>query len=224
MKLPRINNKLGAITLLTLLTACSNDSTGDLELSSDANKQGIPLPAGLQVKSLPENGVLSAYITCSTVGERKPVDEIDLTTGFIKASCDGLTPGEHTFRIEFEFESNEYGTITLANADKTLNIVNGANNLGFLDDDYQYDDNDSDEISNIWELTNGLNPQDSGDAVADGDEDSLDNLAEFKAGTDPKNSDTDSDGLNDGAETTAGRNPLINEPAVMSIVQLLLDD
>jgi len=226
MRLSRINNKLGAIIVLTIITACAENGSSEVELSSDANKRGIPFPAALQIESLPEDGTLSAYINCNVDndGERRPVDDIDLTTGLIKATCDGLAPGEHTFRIEFEFESSEYGTVALATADKHLTVVAGENSVGFLETDYQYGDDDSDAMYNIWELSYGFNPRDDSDANIDGDQDGIDNLAEFNAGTNPNNLDTDSDGLNDGNEITAGRNPLINEPALLSIVQLLLED
>jgi len=68
-------------------------------------------------------------------------------------------------------------------------------------------DSDNDEMSDGWEVSNGLNPLvDNSSDDADGD--GLTDVQEYSAGTDPKNSDTDSDGYSDGQEVTAGTDPL----------------
>jgi len=224
MSISKLIRMLGLSALIAILSACGNDSGSEVELTSESSKSGIPFPAALQANSLPKDGTLKAYISCGAGDKRMPVNEIDLAGGVVKATCIGLALGEHTFRIEFEFESNKYGNITLANADKSFEVIEGDNNLSFLENDYQYDDNDNDGIINVWELANGLDPLDAGDATADLDEDAMDNLAEYKAGTFPNKPDSDNDGVNDGAEITAGRNPLVNEPAILSIIQMLLLD
>ncbi len=58
-------------------------------------------------------------------------------------------------------------------------------------------------------MANGLNPFDSGDAMQDSDFDSRTNLEEFADGTDPQNADSDGDGMEDGAEIAAERDPLM---------------
>ena len=63
-------------------------------------------------------------------------------------------------------------------------------------------DGDGDGIPNFWELyyPSILNPATPGDAALDGDSDGLSNLGEFQRGTDPLVTDSDGDGLGDGAE------------------------
>ena len=63
------------------------------------------------------------------------------------------------------------------------------------------------------------------DNPCDDDGDGLTNEEEQGLGTDPNNPDTDNDGMGDGAEVDVGRNPLLNEGAVMvPIIALLLED
>lgn len=80
-------------------------------------------------------------------------------------------------------------------------------------------DDDGDEIPDLYELANGLEPFDPGDALLDTDGDGLDNLAEFQLGTAADRADTDSDGMGDRAERDQGRNPLLNEAAVILLIE-----
>ena len=60
--------------------------------------------------------------------------------------------------------------------------------------------------------------------LKDADQDGIADVDESLYGTDMANPDTDNDGMNDGEEASIGRNPTVNEPAVMSIIQNLLLD
>ena len=85
-------------------------------------------------------------------------------------------------------------------------------------------DTDGDLMPDSWEKLKGTDPT-TADSNLDPDIDNLVNLDEFRAGTDPKNSDTDGDGTRDGDEVQQARNPLLNEPAILSIINgLLLSD
>ncbi len=58
-----------------------------------------------------------------------------------------------------------------------------------------------------------------GDACdADADGDGLDNDFEIARALDPFDADSDDDGVEDGAEIASGRNPNINEGAVVQII------
>ncbi len=61
-------------------------------------------------------------------------------------------------------------------------------------------DQDGDGLPDTWETQYGLDNTDPADALNDGDADGLTNLEEFCRGTDPTKTDTDGDGLADGAE------------------------
>ena len=70
-------------------------------------------------------------------------------------------------------------------------------------------DSDADGLTNVEEYRYGTNPG-TDDTVTDNDSDGLSNYVEIKIyGTDPFNPDTDGDGANDGAEITAGTDPLV---------------
>ncbi len=125
------------------------------------------------------------------------------------------------------FDPNHLGRITLADLGAPANgLLLGGGDLRFLK-------------AGPWKLrakyagTLRLAAADSGqktlmvgsfDAGADSDMDGLTDGEELALGTDPFNPDSDFDGANDGAELDQGRDPLINEPATISTLQLLLGD
>ena len=75
-----------------------------------------------------------------------------------------------------------------------------------LDPDQDYDDMDD-----AWETSHGLNPS-VDDSQGDLDGDGYTNLLEYLNGTLPNDSDTDDDGLSDGAEVnTHGTDPLLSD-------------
>ena len=85
-------------------------------------------------------------------------------------------------------------------------------------------DDDGDGLPDTWEAQYGLNPLDARDAAGDLDNDGLSNLLEYQKGTDPLklDSDGDGDGMTDQQESSAGRNPSVNEPAVMQVIDGIL--
>jgi len=88
-----------------------------------------------------------------------------------------------------------------------------------LDPDEWVDtDDDGDGMSDTYEISNKLNPLDKSDQELDRDGDGLTNLHEFLLGTSADNSDTDGDGVDDNTEYLAGRNPVVNEAAVIMII------
>lgn len=84
-------------------------------------------------------------------------------------------------------------------------------------------DDDGDGMSDAFETEHGLDPLDASDATRDDDGDSLINRDEAAAGTDPTDADTDGDGVSDGAEIAAGRNPTLNEGALAPLLQMILE-
>lgn len=85
-----------------------------------------------------------------------------------------------------------------------------------------YWDTDQDGMPNTWEKAYAFNPYDPSDAGLDPDGDQLSNLEEFRHGSDPDVVDSDHDSLDDGAEVQIGRNPALNEPAVINVINTLL--
>jgi hypothetical protein len=83
-------------------------------------------------------------------------------------------------------------------------------------------DSDGDGMPDGWEVNNGLKPRVATDAADNPDDDGLTNLQEYQHHTDPHNPDSDGDGVLDGDEVAAGTDPLLNIPALMSIIQNLL--
>ncbi|MDE1461736.1 prenyltransferase/squalene oxidase repeat-containing protein [Spartinivicinus poritis] len=82
------------------------------------------------------------------------------------------------------------------------------------------EDSDDDGVSNIDEFLAGTNPK--GEGSLDTDNDLLPDYDEQLFYTDPNNPDTDGDNAGDGEEVADGRNPLVNEPAVLLINSSLI--
>ena len=86
-------------------------------------------------------------------------------------------------------------------------------------------DDDGDSLPDKFETaTENLDPLDGTDANLDNDADELTNLQEYQLGTGVNNPDSDGDGTKDGPEVAAGRNPLLNEPGVLTIINSILLD
>ena len=138
--------------------------------------------------------------------------------------CDNDIDGDqipNTWEISYSFNHYSVGDASL-DTDR-----DGLTNL----QEYQLgthprdSDTDGDKAPDGWEVANNLdplNPLDGVDPEGDEDRDGLTNLEELAWGTDINNPDTDGDNTFDGAEVAIGRNPLVNEPVLMLIINGLL--
>ncbi len=84
-------------------------------------------------------------------------------------------------------------------------------------------DDDNDGLPDTWESDNNLHPRNAADAQRDFDGDGVINLVEYQFAIDPNNPDSDSDNVGDREEIESGRNPAVNEGAVISIFPLLME-
>jgi hypothetical protein len=80
-------------------------------------------------------------------------------------------------------------------------------------------DFDADGWNNREEFLNGTDPWQSNPKDTDGD--GVPDSQEYALGLDPDRADSDGDGMTDGTELTQGRDPLINEPVLLLIQDLL---
>lgn len=83
-------------------------------------------------------------------------------------------------------------------------------------------DSDGDGMEDTWETAYGFDPADPSDASYDEDGDSLSNLDEYNEGTDPTNPDTDGDLRYDGAEVSAGTDPLVYENYDLTVSNMVI--
>lgn len=72
----------------------------------------------------------------------------------------------------------------------------------------QFVDTDSDNLADFWEMATAGNLTTLTSTTQDEDSDGLTNAQEYADMTNPVGADTDGDGASDGAEVTAGSNPL----------------
>lgn len=126
-----------------------------------------------------------------------------LGTGNIKIS--NLEPGSHLM------------TASISDTD-------GATTTQEISIEIIFTDSDNDGIQDNYEAAHGLNANDAADAAQDRDADGLSNLQEFLLGTSIDYSDTDHDAISDAEEVNSGRNPLINEPAIIQLINSFIDE
>ena len=79
-------------------------------------------------------------------------------------------------------------------------------------------DSDGDGLPDDWERARGFDPYDTSDALSDPDKDGLRTFQEYTLGLDPRDSDSDGDGWNDGAEVALGNPSVYEDPKWMATV------
>jgi hypothetical protein len=156
---------LWSIPFLLLLSACSS---GDSTLTTQTeNKDGVSIPSVVS-EALPDDGTLSAYIRV----DDGPRQAMTINDGMASITLNGLTLGEHTITMEFEFvlDSNPDQPLLLASASRTMNVGSGQNPI-LTFTDYTTDgegfDADNDGISNLAELSNYTDPFVAGPVATD---------------------------------------------------------
>ncbi|MHA2143213.1 MAG: NosD domain-containing protein, partial [Candidatus Thorarchaeota archaeon] len=113
-------------------------------------------------------------------------------SGSIQVFLYDLTNGTYEYRLLVSDSSNQFAASIAIIQAPDFSILN---------------DNDRDEMYDVWELENALDPQNPIDASEDFDSDGLTNLAEFNLGTNPHNADSDGDMIPDLWEFQNGFDP-----------------
>ena len=144
------------ILMIAMIAACSDAGNGDKKGKINS-PGGFNAPTAIQLDLLPP-GLLKASFK---IDDNEFVD-MQLNGTQAGLIIDNLTPGEHTFSIRWEYISDDFGLVLLAEASKLLVLVEGDNNLSFQDSDYNTStiDSDDDGLSNLAELEANTNPFD----------------------------------------------------------------
>jgi hypothetical protein len=71
-----------------------------------------------------------------------------------------LSNGTHVFRVFFNFNDTSFGTVLVAEIERSLNVVEGSNILNLSVSDYSYPDSDNDNFSNLAEVKARTDPND----------------------------------------------------------------
>jgi len=158
-----------------LLVACGNDGATTTSVSDESKTKGeFSVPTSIRVAALPAGATLVAKIYVDFVDENSvPLATKNLVfpvTGNIQFELAGITLGDHTFTVIFEYTDDPdpgfAGTFELARiSSAVVNVVTGANTgISFSELDYDTSaDADSDGVSNLEELSGSVrtNPNDS---------------------------------------------------------------
>ncbi|MBI1733222.1 MAG: S8 family serine peptidase [Gammaproteobacteria bacterium] len=129
--------------------------------------------------------------------------------------------------VTFTYNSDDAdGDGILDGSDNCPETANAAqeNNDGDLFGDACDPDDDNDGMSDEYETKYGLDPFDASDAGLDYDADGLTNIEEAELGTAPNNADSDHDGVDDKVEFDMGRNPSVNEAALIQIIDDIIEN
>ncbi len=152
------------IVVLTISGCSSNNSTNAINVGEDASDGNFAMPNAIKTAVLSTDKI-SAYITFDNgqdTPQRKSMAIVDNRAEFVGT---GLQPGTYTVTIEFEYSDGNFNNIKLTVATKTNVVLSpGVNtNIGFLQNVYDYPDDDEDNVFNIIELELGTDPNDLND-------------------------------------------------------------
>ncbi len=164
---------------LTGLTGC--DNTDD----PANNNEGIAIPVAIATVALPAGSTLVANLYVDKEIMPEPVDFQTVNKGESTVSFVDIpvTPGRHTFTLEFTYELGEEPPIILASANLQKDLAPGSSTpVNFIEDDYIYPDDDEDNIDNLTEIENGSDPNNRANIPPRVSRDLI-SLYEFQEGT-----------------------------------------
>ena len=147
--------------ILIFAFGCSDNSNnnGKIVVGSGSSTGNFAFPQSIKAAALPDTGTLRAYL--SVDGSAR--EEMTVNSDRTEASIDwpqSLSIGEHTFKIEFEFESSGYlRPLPLLDGSITRSLAAGSNNVSFAEGDYNDPpDTDGDGKNNVDEVVDLDNP------------------------------------------------------------------
>jgi hypothetical protein len=147
--------------ILIFAFGCSDNSnnSGQIEVGSGSSTGNFAFPQSIRAAALPTTGMLRAYM--SVDGSAR--EEMTVNSNRTEASItwpQSLSIGDHTFKIEFEFESSGYlRPLPLVDGSITRSLVAGSNNVSFTEGDYNDPpDTDGDGKNNVDEVVDLDNP------------------------------------------------------------------
>jgi hypothetical protein len=158
-----VNWWVAILCSMTLIFAygCSDNSSnsGQIDVGSDTSTGRFTIPQSIKATALPDTGTLRAYM--SVDGSAR--EEMTVNSERTEASIDwpqSLSIGEHSFKIEFEFESSGYlRSLPLVDGSITRPLAAGSNNVSFTEGDYNDPpDTDGDGKNNVDEVVDLENP------------------------------------------------------------------
>ncbi|MGI9304017.1 MAG: hypothetical protein ACR2RB_15150, partial [Gammaproteobacteria bacterium] len=147
-----------AILALGLVTACSQG--GATFEGGDDQKLGTRAPSAIGTSALADSSLLRVFLDVNR--ERRPAT---FNGAVVETTVTNLPAGANTITIVFEYQSPEFGNVTLATATQTLNLQPGQNTLAFDEQDYQFPDDDGDGSTNLAEIRNNTDPGDPDDLL-----------------------------------------------------------
>ena len=139
--------QLGLLSTSALLLGCIDPDTDNNKVDFGMNGGGIPIPMAIQKSASLDSSTLKAYIKVDGGSAQK----MNITGEEAQLTISGLTPGKHSFTIEFRYE-NGANNILLVSASKTLSLGTGSNELAYSEQEYSYPDDDNDGNSNLVEI------------------------------------------------------------------------
>lgn len=147
--------------ILIFAFGCSDDSinSGQIEVGSDSSTGSFAFPQSIKAAALPDTGTLHAYLSVDGSAREEMTVNSDRTDATI-VWPQSLSVGEHTFTIEFEFESSGYlRPLPLVDGSITRSLTTGSNNISFAQGDYNAPpDTDGDGKNNVDEAVDLDNP------------------------------------------------------------------
>lgn len=145
------------LLVVLCLGACGSSSSEKEKTTPEPEQVSLSVKQfdfpDIQASALTTEGEMKAYVRIDGGTKREMVLGASGSEAILK--LESVQAGEHYIEVIFEYQTAEFGTVTVAAANKDFMVEKGDNRLVIDKSDYQIDelDDDSDGVSNYAELT-----------------------------------------------------------------------
>lgn len=145
-----------SLMILLLLVAGLAGCSDQLQTDSSSQSQRFSVPTPIREARALVTSRLQAYAKVDS-GD---IQTMTIQNGIARLTINDLAPGNHSYTIEFKYQTSEFGNVSLATATKNFTVAaNETAQSQIAESDYIFPDDDGDRITNLKEVDSGWSPK-----------------------------------------------------------------